>query len=307
MRKIVLLLVLAAAFAGAAGVASAATVKTYTVHLKGRAETPKGSPKGTGTFRFQLLSGELCYSLRWSGIGSPTAAHVHKGKAGVAGNVVIVLSGRSPVAHSGCVKVSKALLNAIRKHLDAYYFNVHTARYPGGAIRAQLGGSAPRGSAPGVSAPECGSDRSGPCHIDITVHQASALTGGSCDSFTNREGVCVGPVRGTPSWSNPSYFPRQGIQSSFYWKGPGPDAPRDVDLTEKANSLIVEAYIRGLVPSAGSATFRVDDAYNRVSGVHWRTQALGAAPGLLGGPLYINYDHDYIASSIHIYGYLVPR
>jgi hypothetical protein len=140
MRKIVLLLALAAAAVLAVGVASAATVKTQTVQLKGSAETPKGSPKGKGTFSFQLLTatGKLCYSLKWSGIGSPSAAHVHKGKAGVAGNIVIVLSGTPPVKHSGCVNASKTLLKAIQKNPKAYYVNVHTAKYPGGAIRAQL-------------------------------------------------------------------------------------------------------------------------------------------------------------------------
>jgi hypothetical protein len=140
MRKIVVLLALAAAGVLAVGVASAATVKTQTVHLKGSAEIPKGSPKGKGTFSFQLLTatGKLCYSLKWSGIGSPTAAHVHMAKAGVAGNVVIVLSGTPPVKTSGCVNASKTLLKAIKKNPTAYYVNVHTAQYPGGAIRAQL-------------------------------------------------------------------------------------------------------------------------------------------------------------------------
>lgn len=141
MRKIVLLLAMAATVVVmAVGIASAATAQTYTVHLKGSAETPKGSPTGTGTFKFQLLTstGQLCYSLKWSGIGSAAAAHVHKGKAGVAGNIVIVLSGTPPVAHSGCVKASKTLLKAIKKSPKAYYVNVHTAKYPGGAIRAQL-------------------------------------------------------------------------------------------------------------------------------------------------------------------------
>jgi hypothetical protein len=140
MRKIMLLLALAAAAVLAVGIASAASVKTQTVHLKGSAEIPKGSAKGKGTFRFQLVTatGKLCYSLKWSGIGSPTAAHVHKGKAGVAGNIVIVLSGTPPVAQSGCVNASKKLLKAIKKNPKAYYVNVHTVKYPGGAIRAQL-------------------------------------------------------------------------------------------------------------------------------------------------------------------------
>ncbi|HWC86062.1 MAG TPA: CHRD domain-containing protein [Solirubrobacteraceae bacterium] len=119
--------------------AVAATTTTYTVHLTGSQEIPKHST-GKGTFHYQLVtaSGKLCYSLTWSGIGTPFAAHVHKGKKGVEGPVVIALSASAPVKHSGCVKVKKALLLAIKKAPSAYYVNVHNKKYPNGAIRGQL-------------------------------------------------------------------------------------------------------------------------------------------------------------------------
>jgi CHRD domain len=123
-----------------AGAKSSNAAPTYTVHLTGKQEVPKASPKGKGTFKYQLVtkSGLLCYSLTWSGIGTPTAAHVHKGPRGVEGAVFIVLSGTAPVAHSGCVTATKSQLNAIKKNRKGYYVNVHTAKYPGGAIRGQL-------------------------------------------------------------------------------------------------------------------------------------------------------------------------
>lgn len=126
--------------AGSAVGASGATVKTFTVHMKGSQEIPKGSPTGTGVFRYQLVTktGLLCYSLKWSRIGTPFASHVHKGAKGTEGPVVIPLSTKKPVKHSGCVKVTKSLLVAIRKKPSAYYVNVHTKKYPGGAIRGQL-------------------------------------------------------------------------------------------------------------------------------------------------------------------------
>jgi hypothetical protein len=125
---------------GSAVVASAAAVPTYTVHLTGSQEIPKGSPKGKGTFLYQLktTSGRLCYSLKWSGIGTPFAAHVHKGARGTDGSVVIPLSTSTPVAHNGCVKVKKSLLLAIKNKPGDYYVNVHTMKYMGGAIRGQL-------------------------------------------------------------------------------------------------------------------------------------------------------------------------
>jgi hypothetical protein len=125
---------------GSAVGASAAAVPTYTVHMTGSQEIPKGSPKGKGTFLYQLKtkSGRLCYSLKWSGIGTPFAAHVHKGARGTDGSFVIPLSTSAPVAHHGCVKVKKSLLLAIKNKPSDYYVNVHTKKYQGGAIRGQL-------------------------------------------------------------------------------------------------------------------------------------------------------------------------
>jgi hypothetical protein len=71
--------------------------------------------------------------------------------------------------------------------------------------------------------------------------------------------------------------------------------------------LTVEAYIRGDVPSGGSATFNVTDAYNRGSDVHWKTASKSGTPGTPGGPLYIDYEHKFIGSYVHMYGYLVRK
>jgi hypothetical protein len=126
--------------AAGSAVGASSAPKKFTVHLKGSLEVPKGSPTGTGVLHYQLVTktGLFCYDLKWSKIGSPVAAHVHKGAKGTAGPVVIPLSLGPPVAHSGCVKVKKSLLSAIKKKPSAYYVNVHTKKYPGGAIRGQL-------------------------------------------------------------------------------------------------------------------------------------------------------------------------
>jgi hypothetical protein len=125
---------------GSAVAASAAAVPTVTVQLSSSQEKPKGPNGGKGTFRYQLVtsSGLLCYSLKWSGIGTPFAAHVHKGAKGVEGPVIIPLSIKAPVKQSGCVKVAKSLLLAIKKKPGDYYVNVHTKKFQGGAIRGQL-------------------------------------------------------------------------------------------------------------------------------------------------------------------------
>jgi hypothetical protein len=119
-------------------VSAYAAEKTYTVSMSGKAETPKGDPNGKGTAKIKIeqSKGEVCFTLTWSGIGTPVAAHIHKGKKGVAGPVVIPLFAKAK--HNGCVKASKSLLGKINKSPSSYYVNIHTQAFPGGAIRAQL-------------------------------------------------------------------------------------------------------------------------------------------------------------------------
>lgn len=169
---------------------------------------------------------------------------------------------------------------------------------------------------------KCGGKKSGPkvgdtanddcprgateCHIDIQLNQASPTTGGICDSFEDiSSGICVGPSHGTSGWNGPGYFPQYGIQNWFSWTSQG--AQRTVEYEVKANFVIVECFIRGTVPSPNSAVFNVSDAYNRVTDTHWKTASTGAAPGSKGGPLYIDYDHRVLGSSVHIFGYMVRK
>jgi len=120
-------------------VSAYAAERTLTVTMTGKAETPKGDPNGKGTAKFKIDASkrELCYSLTWHRIGNPVAAHIHKGKKGVAGPIVIPLFAGT-AKHSGCVKASKSLLSKILKSPASYYVNVHNAKYPGGALRGQL-------------------------------------------------------------------------------------------------------------------------------------------------------------------------
>ena len=115
-----------------------AAERTFTVTMTGKAESPKGDSNGRGTAKIKIEAskGELCYRLTWSNIGTPVAAHIHKGKKGTAGPVVIPLFAKAK--HTGCVKASKSLLSKIVKSPASYYVNVHTQQFPGGAIRAQL-------------------------------------------------------------------------------------------------------------------------------------------------------------------------
>lgn len=106
--------------------------------LLGKGEVPKGSPLGHGIVNLSLKapSGKVCWTFEIAGIGTPTAAHIHKGSPGKAGPVVVPLG--SAFKAKGCAAAPKATLEAIEANPNAYYVNVHTAKYPGGAIRGQL-------------------------------------------------------------------------------------------------------------------------------------------------------------------------
>ena len=113
------------------------------VALTGEAEATPGDPVGTGeaTVRARAGQGQVCYRLSTSNLSGAAAAHIHSGVAGVAGDVVIPL--KTPVngASSGCATASRSVVKALLKSPAAYYVNVHTGDFPGGAIRGQLRGT----------------------------------------------------------------------------------------------------------------------------------------------------------------------
>ena len=111
--------------------------------LSGAAEVPgPADTDGSGTAVLTFNPGQkmICWQITVSDITLPaTAAHIHKGKAGVAGPVFVPLSppdasGKS----SGCTSVSRADIKAIMHHVADYYVNVHTTDFPAGAVRGQL-------------------------------------------------------------------------------------------------------------------------------------------------------------------------
>ena len=108
--------------------------------LKGANEAPvKGDPNGTGLVVLHLstANGTACWQFsNVKNIAKPTRAHIHKGRKGVSGPVVIPL-GKTYEA-KGCARASKTLIEAIETNPNRYYVNIHNAKYPGGAIRGQL-------------------------------------------------------------------------------------------------------------------------------------------------------------------------
>jgi hypothetical protein len=116
--------------------------RRLSARLTGAAEVPTpGDPDGTGraVIRLNQGQGEVCFELTVSNIAPATAAHIHSGAAGVAGDVVVTLTPPPTDGSSkGCVSASADLIKDIRQNPANFYINIHNADFPDGAVRGQL-------------------------------------------------------------------------------------------------------------------------------------------------------------------------
>jgi hypothetical protein len=137
LRLISLFAVIAVAVPAVALASHTSTLK-FEAYLLGKSEIPKAAPSGKATAKITITGTKVCWKfLSVKGIGKPVVAHIHKGGAKVAnGAVVVPLGGK--YAATGCIASTAAIVNAIHKNPKGYYVNVHTAKYPNGAIRGQL-------------------------------------------------------------------------------------------------------------------------------------------------------------------------
>ena len=121
-----------------AGVAGAAMSPIVSSKLSGQNERPtKGAGSGIVTLHLDAKKGTVCWDFKGvKGFAGPNAAHIHKGGAATAGPVVVPLG--AAYKAKGCTKAPSATIAAIEGHPNAYYVNVHSAKYPAGAIRGQL-------------------------------------------------------------------------------------------------------------------------------------------------------------------------
>ena len=134
------------ALAGCAGPGNQSA--TLAVTMTGIQEAPgPGDPDGTGTVEVRASphDGRVCWDLYARGIDAATAAHIHRGEAGIAGPVVVMLTTPDAAGHSqGCAQADPALVREIANMGHGFYVNVHTAAFPNGAIRGQLRGGTNR-------------------------------------------------------------------------------------------------------------------------------------------------------------------
>jgi hypothetical protein len=118
--------------------------------LVGKAEVPKGSPTGSGIVVLHMNAGKrtVCWTFeKVKGIDKPLVSHIHKGGSGAAGPVVVPLGGAFKM--KGCTTTTASVAKAIVAKPGGYYVNIHTTKFPGGAIRGQLGKSAKKDTSSG--------------------------------------------------------------------------------------------------------------------------------------------------------------
>ncbi len=113
---------------------------TFAATLNGANEVPAGDPDGVGTATISTddATNRICTGLEVRNIGAVTAAHLHRGPAGVNGPPVITLDAPDDDDSNDCDAVEDALLDEIRRNPTNFYVNVHTAEFPNGAIRGQI-------------------------------------------------------------------------------------------------------------------------------------------------------------------------
>ena len=144
MKHFVLAAIISAALATpvlAIDGSSAEGGRKLTATLSGAAEVPgpgDADGKGTAELRVNPGQGSVCYSVTYSGIDAPSAAHIHTGAAGVAGGVVVPLKVGAGGAIEGCAGVTREQAMELIQSPETFYVNLHNAAFPGGAIRGQL-------------------------------------------------------------------------------------------------------------------------------------------------------------------------
>lgn len=124
-----------------------------TINLTGNEEVPPVQTEATGTVEFKIEGlDSIPYSVNATNIEGVTAGHVHFGKAGENGPIVVTLfkydSPMNEVSETGTITADKLEGPLAGKQLEelitagangTLYVNVHTEANPNGEIRGQTG------------------------------------------------------------------------------------------------------------------------------------------------------------------------
>lgn len=121
----------------------AAFAQSFSATLSGANEVPSGDTDGIGFAVVTIEGTTLRYNVFTQNIGAPTLAHIHRGVAGANGSPVVDFN--VGMLTNGTATIATTLASEIAANPAAFYVNVHTAEFPGGAVRGQLGGASGEG------------------------------------------------------------------------------------------------------------------------------------------------------------------
>lgn len=113
----------------------------YKADLSGGAETPPNDSKGQGTLRadFDTAKKTLAWTVTFTDLSGPvTAAHFHgPAAAGAKAGPVIPIKGELISPIKGSATLTDKQVSELKDGL--LYFNLHTAKFPDGELRGQVG------------------------------------------------------------------------------------------------------------------------------------------------------------------------
>lgn len=111
-----------------------------TASLSGSQEVPPSTGTGMGTMQARLnrQSGELRWTIAYSGLSGPvTAAHFHgPAKAGQNAGVQVPITGVLTSPMTGVAKLTGTQVDELMA--GQWYVNLHTAANPNGELRGQV-------------------------------------------------------------------------------------------------------------------------------------------------------------------------
>jgi CHRD domain-containing protein len=136
VRRFIAVGVLIAAIVPALALGSAAKTVKLEAKLSGKTEVPKAGG-ATGEAHIQITGTKVCWQFTdLKGFTGATASHIHKAPAGTAGPVLVPLG--AGFKKTGCTTAPASVTKAIAANPKGYYVNIHTPKFPGGALRGQL-------------------------------------------------------------------------------------------------------------------------------------------------------------------------
>jgi len=136
VRRFIAIAVVVAAAVPAFALGSATKTVSLEAKMSGKKEVPKAGA-ATGEAFIQITGTKVCWQFKdLRGFTGATASHIHKAPVGKPGPVLVPLG--AAFKRTGCTTTTAALAKAIVAAPGAYYVNIHTTKFPAGALRGQL-------------------------------------------------------------------------------------------------------------------------------------------------------------------------